>query len=252
MKLKSLAAAALAVAAASQAHADIVVSVQGMSELFFVLGNDKGSFLLDTGVTVNALKSASFTSYVQNVTNLAGFSSYVASTTQPTLWGLAVYDGAGTANYNQLDLISTFSSTAATPVGINNNTFKNGTFGITGSVALSANNTGTHLTMANGSSYNAVGTAGYFGSSFWNLGQSSGVQVGNAVGTSSVLIERTGTTSTALSQTAVSTLTGYSASLDGATVTVQGPVAAVPEPSSYAMLAAGLAAVGFVVRRRRA
>lgn len=78
MKLKSLAAAALAVAAASQAHADIVVSVQGMSELFFVLGNDKGSFLLDTGVTVNALKSASFTSYVQNVTNLAGFSSYVA------------------------------------------------------------------------------------------------------------------------------------------------------------------------------
>lgn len=100
MKLKSLAAAALAVAAASQAHADIVVSVQGMSELFFVLGNDKGSFLLDTGVTVNALKSASFTSYVQNVTNLAGFSSYVASTTQPTLWGLAVYDGAGTANYN--------------------------------------------------------------------------------------------------------------------------------------------------------
>jgi hypothetical protein len=38
------------------------------------------------------------------------------------------------------------------------------------------------------------------------------------------------------------------ANFDGSTVTI---TAAVPEPSTYAMLFAGLAAVGFVARRRK-
>jgi hypothetical protein len=41
----------------------------------------------------------------------------------------------------------------------------------------------------------------------------------------------------------------YAASFNGSTVSI---TAAVPEPSSYAMLAAGLAVVGFVARRRKA
>jgi hypothetical protein len=250
MKFKTLAAAALAVVAASQAHADIQVTSGGNSELFFVLGNDKGSFLLDTGITLNALKSASFTSYVQNVTGLAGFSDFAAGTTPQ--WALAVYDGLGTANFNQRDLISTRASTLVTPAAINNTTFKNSTNNFVGSIAQQAVTTGTHSTLANGSSYNPVATAGYFGSTFFNLNQSTD-QIGNAVGTASTLMERQGTGTTGnLTQTTVTMLTGYSASFDGTTLSISAPVAAIPEPSSYAMLAAGLAAVGFVARRRRA
>jgi len=250
MKFKTLAAAALAVVAASQAHADIAVMTNGNSELFFVLGNDKGSFLLDTGITVNALKSASFSSYVQNLTNRTGFSSYTSSTVA-SQWALAVYDGSGTTGYTSLELISTRSTTTPTPASISNSSFKSAVFNDTGSIAQAAVTTGDHSTVANGSSYNPVGTAGYFGSSFFNLGQPTD-QIGNAVGTTSTLLDWKGVAGTSLSKVSTTTLTGYSASDAGTTVTISAPVAAVPEPSSYAMLAAGLAAVGFVVRRRRA
>lgn len=247
MKFKSLAAAALAVVAASQAHADIQVTTNGNSELFFVLGNDKGSFLLDTGITVNALKSASFSSYVQNVTNLTGFSSFTAGTTPQ--WAVAVFDGSGTTGFTNLELVSTRST--GTLASINNTTFKSAVFNATGSIAQAAVSTGDHSLVANGSSFNAVGTTGYFGSSFFNLGQPTD-QIGNAVGTMSTLLDWKGNGTSSLNKVTTATLTGYSASFDGSTLSITAPVAAIPEPSSYAMLAAGLAAVGFVVRRRRA
>ncbi|CAM4128095.1 PEP-CTERM sorting domain-containing protein [Roseateles saccharophilus] len=254
MKIKSLAAAALAVVAVSQAHAGIAVMTNGNSELFFVLGNDKGSFLLDTGVTVNALKSASFSSYVQNVTNLVGFSSFVAGSTPQ--WALAVFDGTGTTGYSNVELISTRATTTPTLASINNTTFKGSVFNNTGLIAQTASNqldsaTSDHIAVADGSSFNAVGTAGYFGSNFFAIGQASN-QIGNAVGTSSTLLDWKGNGTNSLTKVTTATLTGYSASFDGSTLSISAPVAAIPEPGSYAMLAAGLAAVGFVVRRRRA
>lgn len=249
MKFKSLAAAALAVVAASQAHADIQVLTGGASELFFVLGNDKGSFLLDTGITVNALKSASFSTYTQSLTNLTGFSSFVAGATPQ--WALAVFDGSGTTGFTNLELVSTRSTTTTNLASISNSSFKSAIFNATGSIAQAAGATGDHATVTNGSSFNAVGTSGYFGSSFFNLAQPTN-QIGNAVGTTSTLLDWKGNGTSSLNKVTTATLTGYSASFDGTTLTIAAPVAAVPEPSSYAMLAAGLAAVGFIVRRRRA
>lgn len=244
MKLKTLAAATVAVIAAASAHADIQVLTGGASELFFVLGNDKGSFLLDTGLTVNALKSASFTSYVQNVTNLAGFSDFVAGSTPQ--WALAVFDGSGTTGFSQLDLLSTRSTSLVTPASISNSSFKSSVFANTGSIAQQAVTTGTHISMANGSSFNAVGTTGYFSANFFKLGQTTN-QIGNAVGATSTLMDWKGNGTSSLAKVTTSTLNGYHASFNGTTLTVS----AVPEPSTYAMLVAGLAAVGFVARRRR-
>ncbi len=245
MKLRHIAAVtALAAASATPALADIQVLTGGASELFFVLGNDKGSFLLDTGITVNALKSASFAGYSQNLTALTGFSSFAAGTTP--LWGLAVFDGTGTAGFSQLELVSTFNTGLASSAQISNSTFKSSVFNQTGSVAQSAVTTGTHISQANGSSYNPVGTAGYFGSPFFNLAQGSN-QIGNTVGTTSTLIDWKPNATSSLAKVPNTVMAGYTASFDGATLTITSPV---PEPSSYAMLLAGLAAVGFIARRR--
>lgn len=247
MKLKTLAAAALAVIAASQAFADIRVNTGGTSELFFVVGNDKGSFVLDTGLSVNDLKSASFSSYLQNVSSLTGFSSFAAAGGNAPLWALAVYDGTGTAGFSQVEMVTTFNKALpSVTTNINNNSFKSGGSTSIGQVASNTVTTGTHPTQANGSSYNPVSTAGYFGSTFFNVAQSSNY-LGNAVGTTSLLVDWKGNGSSGLAKVNTSYLTGYSASFDGTTVTIS----AVPEPGSYAMLIAGLAAVGFVARRRR-
>ncbi len=84
---------------------------------------------------------------------------------------------------------------------------------------------------------------------FWN-GLSQGVFTGNGAASGNVwglqnLTVTGAAASTLLMFKAVGTSDSYGGSLDAVSVT------AVPEPETYALLLAGLGAIGFVARRRR-
>ncbi|RTL33465.1 MAG: PEP-CTERM sorting domain-containing protein [Burkholderiales bacterium] len=258
---KTLAAAAVLAAISTPALANIKGVADGTSEIFLVVGDNNGSFLLDTGVSLNSLLAsanatgtvfsravagAAWTSYLASDTNIFDGSP---STTTGTRWALFVYDGVGNFDPTGHKVITTVGA-GVTPASI---TFDGdtliGTYSINGNIAQQANGTGTHtgLPSVNGSSFNPKGTQGYFGNDFFTFGTAN-TKIGNAVGVSSrlVFINPSDPDDGTLPVKA-SYLGQLQASFDGTTLVV---AAAVPEPTTYAMLIAGLAAVGFVARRR--
>lgn len=264
MKLiKTLAAAAALAAISAPALANIKGVADGTSEIFLVVGDNNGSFLLDTGFSLNSLlasaantgtifsravASTAWTSYLASDTNLFDGSS---SSVNGTRWALFVYDGAGNTDPTGHRVVTTVG-TGVTPGNIS---FDADTmissYAQTGGVAQQANSTGTHIggPSVNGSSFNAKGTTGYFGNAFFLFGATN-TKIGNAVGTSSnlVLINPVDPDDGTL-PVGASYLGQLQASFDGQTLVVSAPV---PEPTTYALLIAGLAAVGFVARRRSA
>jgi hypothetical protein len=85
---------------------------------------------------------------------------------------------------------------------------------------------------------------------FWN-GLSQGVFTGSGIGQSGnnweiKTLNLTGIGSNTLSFNAVGTSDSYGGSLDAVSLT-----AAIPEPGTYALMLAGLGAIGFIARRRR-
>lgn len=258
MKLiKTLAAAAACAALAAPALANIKAVNAGGSELFLVVGDQNGSFMLDTGVTLGSLltspasfsrsvASAAWTSYLASDTNLFDGSS--ASTTG-TRWALFVYDGSSEAQYDLQQVLTTLGKgLTAANVTFDAGTM-NGSWGATGNLSQQANSTGTHLTLANGTSFNAKGTTGFAGANFFKFGATNTL-IGNKVGDSSSLFLIKGDPDLFDDPlaTVLTTNTGLTASFDGTTLTVT----AVPEPESYALMVAGLGIVGFLARRRRA
>lgn len=261
MKLKTLAAvAALAVVGTTPALANIKAAANGTSEIFLVVGDANGSFLLDTGIGLNSFLSsaagatgtvfsrsvagAAWTAYTASDTNLFDGAS---SSTAGTRWALFVYDGNGTTDSTVLRALTTVGKNLSTAsFTFDGDTFDS-TWANTGLIGQQANGTGTHIGLpsVNGSSYNAKGTAGYAGANFFNF--SGNVFIGNKVGDASrlVLVQGGVDYSDTVNASYVGALT---ASFDGSTLTVAAPV---PEPQTYGLMLGGLAAVGFIARRRR-
>ncbi|MDC8784051.1 PEP-CTERM sorting domain-containing protein [Roseateles koreensis] len=124
------------------------------------------------------------------------------------------------------------------------------------------NATGTHATQANGSSYNTVldGKA-LAGEDFTGavltptFNGNAQIHDVNVIGATANVTVQTNNTQAATDPTKFTMLGSFTlnASTTGnATLVYNAPAAAVPEPSSYALLLAGLMGVGFVVRRRQA
>ena len=117
------------------------------------------------------------------------------------------------------------------------------------------NNTGTHASLANGESVNAVGSGAYFQDA--NMAAFNGglkFNNNNAVGTTAEFssLYRAGTLGSAKALQQIEPYTVSFAQSGSAYVLSYGAVQAVPEASGYAMALAGMGLIGFVgIRRKR-
>lgn len=262
--IKTLTAAAVLAAVSAPAMATLKVVADGTSELFLAVGDANGSFILDTGISLDGFLSsaagasgttfsrtvagAAWTAYTGSDTNL--FDGSPSSTTG-TRWALFVYDGAGNFDVTQIRSLSTVGAGgSAASFGFSGDDFVSA-YAATSSQALNANGTGTHTgtPAVNGSSFNAKGTAGYLASTFFSYGGTN-TRIGNAVGVSSGLVLVSGSNADdGLEPVNAAYLPRVTASFDGTTLSVV--AAPIPEPETYALMLGGLAAVAFIARRRR-
>lgn len=258
MKLKTIAALSALAAISAPALATIKQVNNGTSELFLAVGDQNGSYILDTGVTLDSLLTApasfsravagaAWTSYSAADTNLFDGAS---NSTTGTRWALFVYDGSSLPDFDAQRVITTLGKgLTAASVHIEAGTM-NQSVAKTGNVGQAANGTGTHINTANGSSYNLKGTPGYASADLFRFSDAN-TFIGNKVGDSSklFLLQGDATDGTDSTLPVIASQLGLTANFNGTTLTV---TAAVPEPESYALMVAGLAVVGFVARRRRA
>lgn len=261
MTLKKIAAAAL-VAATVPAFAGIeTISPNGEAELFGIVWDEAvGTYAIDFGITLAQLQNAPAGTSVLGSVDPSLWSQYTLLDTnlndyQPfegTRWGIvAVADIQGFAGapgtqeyYTTLkgDVLPTTLSDGSLEQTIN-------AMG-TGGYALTLGFSGMTLNPANHlSAVAAVGSPAHFIES--GYGGGFGVFAGNAIGTTARL--NVCTYGGFFDSTALASCAGYSNAAGAVSVGFNGQqfsVTAVPEPGTYAMLFAGLAAVGFMVRRR--
>lgn len=252
----SILAAALAASVAAPAAAKIDDSFSADGELFWTIVDETAerSYTRDLGIGLQEFLNGVASGQEWSFANDANLTTFLAETASGNalVWNIGAVDGTGINR-----ALSTAVPGSTLPVFSNQAL---GFFNDNPDIYIGASNSleshiseadGSHIaTAADGPAYGGAAT---WGSNFGGRAQGFSNYVGASDPAALVLFEQN---SSAFAQrfnpgkTTALQYAGnpYAASFDGSTLTI----AAVPEPSTYAMLGLGLAAIGFAARRRAA
>jgi len=258
MKLKYL-VAALGLVASAASYADISpaagsnpVAPTGGAEMLLVVWDANSSYTLDLGITYTQFLSQG----TSTLTTLGGtnWSSFLATADQSS-WQYALIDAKTNNAGNNAAILSTVD---ASYVGLINSADNNiyssniqNAQNQIGNFQVAVGATGTHTTVANGDSVNAVGTPGYFLTTSMDTFNSFAYLNAIAVGSSAAveLVQRNTSGISDPTETLLGTATFAKSGSNY--VLSYASVAAVPEPTGYALALAGFGVLGFIGRRRR-
>ncbi|WP_226451478.1 PEP-CTERM sorting domain-containing protein [Ferribacterium limneticum] len=249
--LKTLAAAVTLAVAAAGANAAIDAGASGNGELFFNVWDANGSYTLDLNVSIDSFESALAASgafsQLWSDTKLV---SFLGTADQTSLqWNVVAADGDGVAR-----LLTTFSTLGSSNIRNNAGTNAVGTIG---QFATAVN---TELAAGADSVIVTNVNPAYAGADSFGNKINNGLNFSNS-GTLATDSYADGLSflraTMANSTSARSVYNVYADGADSVKVWLDGSglhmssVAAVPEPSEYALLLAGLGMIGFMARRNK-
>lgn len=255
MKLKHLVAAMGVALVAAPSFATIIDPNSGNGELSFTIygtglaGKPDASYTLDLGILEHSFEASPSLSVTLGGANWDAFRNSIDLSTAQ--WAVLGGDNTGIAAGNR-NLLTTVQIGSESNTSLLNNNNLTLALGELFTLQSNISSGGTHLTQANGDSFDPVGTQGY-----WQTNNGSSLntklpfETGNLIGTSAEftdLIRSTG----GLNPVAETVLPGkLSLTSVGGVYTLSYNVAAVPEPSGVVLALSALGVLGFAGRSRR-